>query len=306
MKCDSPYSLPNPKLKAFRDAGLHVYAQKLLDAGKLTESIGVPCGKCPNCKKRRINQWAFRMFEEGKRSKTMYFVTLTYAPRFLPHTPNGLATLRRADLVAYWKNLRTYQKKRSTDKIRYFVAGEYGSNFGRPHYHAIVFNANPTDLVAAWQGRGDVDLSEPGMGALKYVIKYIDKSGRIPMFAKDDRLPEFHNMSKGLGRGYLTGEKVAFHKADPATRNFVMDYDGHKIAMPKYYFDNIFDDDDKLKIYSAAENAEAEQLENLRSSYDEIYGDNFPKFDFSMFVEDLRLQRWHNYHYQREKKRKDV
>ena len=57
MPCDTPYSV---KPKGWLNA------------------IDVPCGKCPNCKKRRVNEWVFRLQEEDKVSSTSYFITLTY------------------------------------------------------------------------------------------------------------------------------------------------------------------------------------------------------------------------------------
>ena len=58
-------------------------------------SFLVPCGKCLACKKRRQSEMVFRMDAERRhghldkrgdiqRFKYCFFVTLTYAPRFLP------------------------------------------------------------------------------------------------------------------------------------------------------------------------------------------------------------------------------
>ena len=60
------------------------------------------------------------------------FITLTYAPE---HCPKDMS-LNYEDFQLFMKRLR----KRYTGKtIRFYMAGEYGESFDRPHYHACIF-----------------------------------------------------------------------------------------------------------------------------------------------------------------------
>ena len=59
-------------------------------------------------------------------------ITLTYSSE---HVPYG-GTLMLSDFQRFMKRLR----KRFGNGIRFYHCGEYGENFGRPHYHAILFN----------------------------------------------------------------------------------------------------------------------------------------------------------------------
>lgn len=63
--------------------------------------ISVPCGKCARCIQRRKMEWTFRMMHEMSESKTAYFVTLTYAPEWVPYNKYGrkvLVETREKDL----------------------------------------------------------------------------------------------------------------------------------------------------------------------------------------------------------------
>ena len=64
------------------------------------------------------------------------FVTLTYADEHLPVLPNGLPTLVLKDAQDWLKRLR---KMIEPIRVRYYLAGEYGDETERPHYHAAVF-----------------------------------------------------------------------------------------------------------------------------------------------------------------------
>lgn len=66
------------------------------------------------------------------------FLTLTYAPEFLPEN----ASLCRADIVNFLRRLR-----RRVFPLRHLTVGEYGDRTARPHYHSIVFGWQPDDLV---------------------------------------------------------------------------------------------------------------------------------------------------------------
>lgn len=46
--------------------------------------ITVPCGKCNGCRMDNTRMWALRMMHESRYHHHNYFITLTYAPEFLP------------------------------------------------------------------------------------------------------------------------------------------------------------------------------------------------------------------------------
>lgn len=100
------------------------------------ESNGVklelPCGQCIGCRLERSRQWAVRMMHEAQLHEENCFITLTYDSEHLPSDGN----LRLDHFQDFMKRLRA---RISPIKVRFFHCGEYGDNFGRPHYHAILF-----------------------------------------------------------------------------------------------------------------------------------------------------------------------
>ena len=73
-------------------------------------------------------------------SSSAYFVTLTYDNNHVPISEHGFPTLCKRDFQLFMKRLRF----NTGVKIKYYVAGEYGSTNHRPHYHAVIFGA-PND-----------------------------------------------------------------------------------------------------------------------------------------------------------------
>lgn len=119
------------------------------------EVLDLPCGKCEGCLLERAQEWAGRCEQEASLWRNNVFVTLTYAPEFLP-VVGGVATLSRRDFQLFMKRLR-----RDRRGVRFIVAGEYGK-LGRPHYHALLFNCAFPDRVIL-QGK---DVRRPGSHAL--------------------------------------------------------------------------------------------------------------------------------------------
>lgn len=95
--------------------------------------IEVPCGQCIGCRLERSRQWAIRCMHELQMHQQSAFLTLTYKPKELPLH----GTLVKKHLQDFFKRYRRWLGK--TQKIRYLACGEYGEDFSRPHYHAIVF-----------------------------------------------------------------------------------------------------------------------------------------------------------------------
>lgn len=208
----------------------------------------LPCGKCPNCYARRISGWSFRLMEEEKISSSSYFITLTYENP--PMTENGFMTLKKSDFQNFMKRLR----KINSEELKYFACGEYGSKTMRPHYHAIIFNANPDTIEKAWKLKlksiGHVHYGQASKASVGYTLKYMSKTSKVPFHDRDDRVKEFQLMSKGLGKSYMKKSTIEWHKKDVINRVYLPIEEGKKIAMPRYFKDKIYNSDERGDIKS--------------------------------------------------------
>lgn len=180
--------------------------------------------------------------QEEKISCSAYFITLTYEGKHLTFTPNRFPTLVKADVQNFLKRLRFAQSGNATSGIRYYCVGEYGTIHKRPHYHMIIFNADIRLIDPSWS-MGAIYYGDVGPASVGYCLKYMMKKGQIPMHQRDDRLPEFSMMSKGLGKNYLSHEVATWHLDQIEDRLYATTVDGIKIALPRYYKDKLFSSD---------------------------------------------------------------
>ncbi len=260
------------------------YKKMELVKGVDTGYIPFPCGKCPPCIRRRVSGWAFRLNKQSEQSNSAHFVTLTYNDENITKTKSGLDTLVKADVQKFFKRLRKLTK----DKISYYAVGEYGTDGQRPHYHIILFNANPKIVENAWSindvSIGNIHFGDVGEASVGYTLKYISKEKKIPMFQGDDRQKEFALMSKGLGKGYLTEQMVKWHKRNIENRVYLPLKDGKKAAMPRYYKDKLYDKGQKFRI-GVFMRATAEELEE---ALENEYGDNLERVKVEQVINDFR------------------
>jgi hypothetical protein len=112
----------------------------------------VPCRYCWQCRLNRVNDLVGRCIAEQQMATATYAVTLTYAG----DGPNT-ATLVYEDFQLFMKRLR-----RRGYRVRYIVAGEYGSKKGRAHWHAVLFfYGKAPQEVAIPDQRGEWDVILP-------------------------------------------------------------------------------------------------------------------------------------------------
>lgn len=225
----------------------------------------VPCGKCPPCRARRASGWSFRLMQQAKVSDSSHFITLTYATDKVPISKQGFMSLDKRDVQLFFKRLRKahnncqalsnnrqvaagFEQRSTTPGIKYYVCGEYGDTTHRPHYHAIMFNVRIELIQDAWQN-GNVHYGTVNGASIGYTLKYMCKPpSAIGKYEWDDRLPEFSLMSKGLGVNYLTPGIKKYHYDDLENRMYCPLEDGKKIAMPRYYKNKLYDDEQKEAI----------------------------------------------------------
>jgi len=240
--------------------------------GVETGYMPFPCGKCPACVRRRVSGWAFRLNKQSEQSNSAHFVTLTYNDEHIKKTKNGFETLVKKDVQDFFKRLRKLTKQ----KISYYAVGEYGDTGERPHYHIILFNANPKIVENAWKLNditlGNVHFGDVGDASVGYTLKYISKDKKIPQFNGDDRQKEFALMSKGLGAGYLTENMVKWHtKGNIENKVFLPLKDGKKAAMPRYYKDKLYDKGQKFRIGVFMRAESQKQVDELQDKYGDLY-----------------------------------
>lgn len=224
--------------------------------------VEIPCGQCLGCRIQYSRQWANRCMLELQYHKSSYFVTLTYDDLHIPIArdpetgeTNGIGTLCKRDFQLFMKRLR----KQTCQELRYFAAGEYGSETRRPHYHAIIFGLELDDLQVykrspqgftyynsktvqdVWPN-GYAVVADVSWETCAYTARYIVKKLRGPeaaFYVKYHLEPEFSLMSRkpGLARKYFD-EHPGIYDFDFI--NISTEKKGLKFRPPRY-FDQLYD-----------------------------------------------------------------
>ena len=207
----------------------------------------VPCNGCIGCRTEYSRQWAMRNLHEASLHADNSFITLTYNEENLPQN-NSL------EKTAFPKFIRSLRQKNKGTKIRYYACGEYGDNFGRPHYHAILFNYFPDDCVHlkkqlytskslsdAWQDKGHASVGMVTFQSAAYVSNYVQKKingkQKLEHYTNIEtgewREPEFSLMSRKPGIGKLWFDK--YYKDIYQTGKDGLHMNGKFMKPPKYY-----------------------------------------------------------------------
>lgn len=240
------------------------YAKKVIK-----DFVQIPCGRCIGCRLAYSRQWADRCMLELGFHKQSWFVTLTYDDDHLPISESvnqetgeiaETATLVKRDVQLFMKRLRKYYKY--DNPIRYFIAGEYGSQTYRPHYHAIIFGLKLDDLKLykqtmegynyynsqflskCWK-KGHVVIGKVNWDTCAYTARYIMKKqygDAAKIYEKYNIQPEFTTMSlkPAIGRSYFD-EKVAESGIDICSDDiWIGTVEGGRRIRPPKYFDRLF------------------------------------------------------------------
>ena len=165
--------------------------------------VPVGCGQCIPCRINRRRVWTLRLVLESLCHDDSCFVTLTYDDDALAAVGQSLDP---AELQTFMKRLRNYYPPRS---VKFFGVGEYGSKFGRPHYHLLLYGVSAFDqrvIEKCWTNKqraskGFVSCYELNVQTAQYVCKYVMKGqDKWTHPSNMCRHPEFMRSSNGLGK----------------------------------------------------------------------------------------------------------
>lgn len=222
--------------------------------------ITIACGQCVGCRLERSRQWAIRCVHEASLYDDNCFITLTYNNEHLPKHQS----LVKSDFQKFMKRLRF----KYGSGIRYYMCGEYGENFGRPHYHALLFNFRFRDqtffrnspageklyvsqsLEKLWSHpntgtpMGYASIGSATFESAAYVARYIMKKqlGKNALYHYNqfdewtgeilsERVPEYNTMSRrpGIAKNWFDKYLTDVYPGDFVVMN------DKKIKPPKYY-----------------------------------------------------------------------
>ncbi|QXP08417.1 MAG: replication initiator protein [Arizlama microvirus] len=208
--------------------------------------IKLPCGKCVGCRMEYARQWAVRCVHEASLHEKNCFLTLTLSDENL----NKNLSLDKTDYQLFMKRLRKKFPRRTYGKIGYYMCGEYGENYFRPHYHACLFNFDFPDkleiensktghrqftskiLDEIWQN-GRATIGDVTPESASYVARYVTK--KLQNNQKDsiysNRLPEYTTCSRrpAVGLNWIEKYHTDIYNYD------VLIKDGKKMRPPRYY-----------------------------------------------------------------------
>jgi len=182
-----------------------------------------------------------RCVHEAQLHKYNQFLTLTYNDENVP------PTLRKED---FQKFMKRYRKSIEPEQIRYYMAGEYGTENGRAHFHSIIFGHRFDDLVyyrtsesgaklytsnrlsRLWP-MGFATIGEATFESAAYIARYCMAkiTGKGADAHYKGRLPEYNDMSRRPGIGMEWYRKF---KDDVYPHDYVV-INGRETKPPKYY-----------------------------------------------------------------------
>lgn len=181
-----------PRTVGFRADG-RTLSWSLKNRSKEYPEFQLPCGRCIECRLQYGAEWALRSVKEAMMYDQNCFITLTYSDENLGNNKlnyiedfqpfiNRLRSKIFNDFMkknfgeGYWSSLDPKQQKEfrkehkneiEKTRISVFSTGEYGEKGKRKHWHALIFNWRPSDLLFKFStSRGDKNYSSASLDLL--------------------------------------------------------------------------------------------------------------------------------------------
>lgn len=196
--------------------------------------VTADCGKCLECRKKKMREWRVRLLEELKENNNAIFVTLTLNEESLQKGWQPKKYIRMF--------LERYRKK-TKKSIRHWFVTEVGEEKGRLHFHGIIWDwKKELKLDKIWKYGYTYTGLYVNEASVNYIVKYMLKPN---IKYKDFKQEVF--CSPGIGKNFINRPQAKMSKEK--LEEFYRLNNGQKIAMPKYYKNKLFDDDTREKLW---------------------------------------------------------
>ena len=233
----------------------------------------LPCGKCIACRLTYAQEVSIRCVHESQMYQNNSFVTLTYSEENLSSEKlvykdfqDFSKRLRSKVLSEYldtiypgekektqknlWAQLPKEERNKHNEliKIPILVTGEYGDIGKRPHFHALLFNWRPNDLVHKYcnfrgdkvssskilddlWGKGITELGDVTLQSANYCARYALKK----LMHGPDGSHNYQPISKRSSRHAIGASWIKKYYPDVFNHGHVVLPDGKTAGIPRFY-----------------------------------------------------------------------
>lgn len=222
--------------------------------------VATGCGKCEECKKQKARNWQVRLLEEVRQDRTGKFITLTFSGASLKHIkqklnergeyPEGYELDNAIASQAVRWFLERWRKKYKKSVKHWLITEIGGNNYEGLHLHGIIFTKESYETIEKiwayghiWPTKRTQKKTYVNEKTVNYIVKYVNKI--------DKKHPNYNPKvytSKGIGKGYLERTKMNAYKGID-TKEYYLTRTGHKIALPTYYRNKIYTEEEREKLW---------------------------------------------------------
>lgn len=251
--------------------------------------VPVGCGKCMECKKQKARNWQVRLQEEIRHNTNGKFVTLTFSNESIKelakeikgvqgyNLDNEIATLATRRFLERWR--KKYKKS-----VKHWLVTELGGNGTENiHMHGIIWTNESSKTIEKIWKYGYTWIGDKNNGGyvsektINYVVKYVNKT--------DQKHKEYNSKiltSAGIGKNYINRADAKLNKyKEKDTKETYTTRQGIKLALPIYYRNQIYTEEEKEKLW----------LKKLDEEVRYVCGE---KVDISKGEEEYyKLLKWH-------------
>lgn len=224
--------------------------------------VPVGCGECIECRKQKARGWQLRLLEDIKTNTNGKFITLTFSnesytklaneiqdkqlkqnilePILGYELDNQIATLAMRRFNENWR-------QKHGKALRHWMVTELGHNGTENiHLHGIIWtDQKPEEITNKWTYGFTWIGKYVNAATINYIVKYVTKRDLQHKTYKSIILT-----SPGIGANYLHREdyKNNKYKGTKTTETY-RTATGHKVAMPTYWRNKIYNDDEREQLW---------------------------------------------------------